>query len=60
MARKKVKATTETTVLDYRHEEAKRWVSAVNNWGQLGRWLFHVCKYPQVLGRELVWLRKEQ
>jgi type III restriction enzyme len=43
-----------------KHQAAKRWVSAVNNWGQLGRWLFHVCKDPQMLGRELEWLRKEQ
>ena len=32
---------------------AERWVSAVNNWGQLGRWAFHVCKDPQLLADEL-------
>ena len=32
---------------------AKRWVSAVNNWGQLGEWKFHVCKDPQQLQRKL-------
>ena len=32
---------------------AARWVSAVNNWGQLGQWAFHVCKDPQLLADEL-------
>ena len=32
---------------------AERWVSAVNNWGQLGQWAFHVCKDPQLLVEEL-------
>jgi type III restriction enzyme len=41
-----------------KHQAAKRWVSAVNNWGQLGQWFFHVCKDPQMLGRELEWLKK--
>jgi type III restriction enzyme len=36
-----------------KHEAAKRWVAAVNNWGKLGRWAFHVCKDPQMLGMEL-------
>jgi hypothetical protein len=36
-----------------KHEAAKRWVTAVNNWGQLGRWAFHVNKDPQMLGVEL-------
>ena len=39
-----------------KHQAAKRWVSAVNNWGELGKWEFHVCKDPQMLGRELEWL----
>jgi type III restriction enzyme len=39
-----------------KHQAAQRWVSAVNNWGQLGLWGFHVCKDPQVLGRELAYL----
>jgi type III restriction enzyme len=42
-----------------KHQAARRWVSAVNNWGQLGRWDFHVCKDPQMLGRELEWLKKQ-
>jgi hypothetical protein len=41
---------------DSKHQGAKRWVSAVNNWGKLGRWDFHVCKDPQMLGKELEWL----
>jgi type III restriction enzyme len=41
-----------------KHQAAKRWVEAVNNWGQLGRWAFHVCKDPQTLGRELAHLVK--
>lgn len=32
---------------------ARRWVAAVNNWGQLGRWVFHVCRDPQLLVQEL-------
>jgi type III restriction enzyme len=30
-----------------KHTAANRWVEAVNNWGQLGRWAFHVCRNPQ-------------
>lgn len=36
-----------------KHQAAKRWVAAVNNWGRCGRWAFHVCRDPQMLGREL-------
>jgi type III restriction enzyme len=43
-----------------KHQAAKRWVSAVNNWGELGRWIFHVCKDPQMLGKELAWLRQQE
>ncbi|HET7035811.1 MAG TPA: DEAD/DEAH box helicase family protein [Thermomicrobiaceae bacterium] len=39
-----------------KHEAAGRWIKAVNHWGQLGRWRFHVCKNPQLLERELAWL----
>jgi hypothetical protein len=42
-----------------KHQAAKRWCAAVNNWGQLGRWRFHVCRDPQLLERELAWLRKQ-
>jgi type III restriction enzyme len=36
-----------------KHQAAKRWVSAVNHWGQLGRWHFEVCWDPQKLGSAL-------
>ena len=36
-----------------KHEAAKRWVAAVNNWGELGWWAFLVCWNPQRLGDEL-------
>ncbi|MCI0433535.1 MAG: DEAD/DEAH box helicase family protein [Gemmatimonadetes bacterium] len=36
-----------------KHEAARRWVTAVNNWGKLGRWRFHVCRDPYALGPEL-------
>ena len=39
-----------------KHEGAKRWVSAVTNWGQLGKWDFHVCHNPQQLRHELAQL----
>ena len=39
-----------------KHEGARRWVRAVNNWGKLGRWAFHVCRNPQMLERELLYL----
>ena len=32
-----------------KHQAARRWVSAVNHWGQLGRWDFLVCWNPQQL-----------
>jgi type III restriction enzyme len=42
-----------------KHNAAKRWVSAVNNWGQLGKWMFHVCHNPQVLDKELAYLARQ-
>ncbi len=36
-----------------KHQAAKRWVSAVNHWGRLGRWCFAVCWDPQRLGEKL-------
>ncbi|MDR0351882.1 MAG: DEAD/DEAH box helicase family protein [Opitutaceae bacterium] len=39
-----------------KHQAAKRWVSAVNNWGRLGRWAFHVCKNPDTLRTEVEYL----
>ncbi len=43
-----------------KHQAARRWISAVNNWGELGRWVFHVCKDPQMLEKELMWLRQRE
>lgn len=37
-----------------KHAAARRWVSAVNNWGKLKKWDFLVCRDPQLLGRKLV------
>lgn len=42
-----------------KHNAAKRWVEAVNNWGQLGEWAFHVCRNPQLLEKELDYLLHE-
>jgi len=39
-----------------KHQAAKRWVTAVNNWGKLGQWNFHVCRNPNMLVRELKWV----
>ncbi len=36
-----------------KHAAAKRWISAVNNWGDIGEWYFNVCRDPQLLGKEL-------
>jgi type III restriction enzyme len=36
-----------------KHDAARRWVSAVNTWGQLGRWDLHICRNPQMLEKEL-------
>jgi type III restriction enzyme len=36
-----------------KYQAARRWVSAVNNWGRLGRWDFMVCKEPVALPRML-------
>jgi type III restriction enzyme len=32
-----------------KYQAARRWVSAVNNWGRLGKWDFMVCKDPILL-----------
>jgi type III restriction enzyme len=37
-----------------KHQAAKRWLSAVNHWGKLGRWAFHVCRDPNRLSYELL------
>jgi len=30
----------------------------VNNWGELGRWAFHVCRNPQLLDKEMEYLAR--
>ena len=42
-----------------KHNAAQRWVSAVNNWAELGQWRFHVCRNPQLLQKELTWLLQQ-
>ena len=36
-----------------KHTAARRWVTAVNNWGKLGTWDLLVCREPRLLQREL-------
>ena len=38
---------------DAKHQAARRWIHAVNNWNGLGEWEFLVCCDPQQLGREM-------
>jgi type III restriction enzyme len=40
-----------------KHTAAKRWVTAANNWGELGKWAFHVCRNPQLLDKEMAYLK---
>jgi type III restriction enzyme len=42
-----------------KHEAARRWIAAVNNWGKLGYWAFHVCRDPQLIERELLLIFKQ-
>ncbi len=44
---------------DAKFQAAKRWVAAVNNWGRMGRWDFHVCKDPNVVKTEIEYLSKQ-
>ncbi len=39
--------------VESKHQAAKRWISAVNNWRKLGKWHFMVCRNPQELGQML-------
>jgi type III restriction enzyme len=39
-----------------KHQAAKRWCSAVNNWGKLGIWSFLECRDPHQLPTQLRWL----
>lgn len=34
-----------------KYQSARRWVTAVNNWGRLGAWAFAICRDPQALPR---------
>jgi type III restriction enzyme len=38
---------------DAKHQAARRWLSAVNHWGRLGKWGFLVCRDPQRLAQKL-------
>ena len=40
-------------------EAAKRWCSAVNNWGKMGTWQFHAAKDPNHLAKELEFLARQ-
>lgn len=40
-----------------KHQAARRWVAAVNNWGKLGRWDFHVTRDPHLLRQEVAYIR---
>ena len=42
----------ETDQENAKHAAAKRRVSAVNHWGQMGTWRFVVCRDPQRVERE--------
>lgn len=39
---------------DAKHQAARRWITAVNHWGQLGEWDFLVCRDPQMLAEALL------
>jgi type III restriction enzyme len=36
-----------------KHQAAKRWVTAINNWGRLGTWDFAVCRDPALIPRQI-------
>jgi len=36
-----------------KHQAARRWITAVNNWGRLGEWSFAVCRDAKTLPRLL-------
>lgn len=42
-----------------KHQAAQRWIAAVNNAREHGRWAFHTCRDPQLLEKELAGLLKE-
>jgi type III restriction enzyme len=36
-----------------KYQAARRWVTAVNNWGRLGGWNFLVCRDPALIPRQI-------
>jgi type III restriction enzyme len=40
-------------------EAAKRWCRAVNNWGKMGQWAFHVSKDPDHVQKEIEFLDQQ-
>ncbi len=42
-----------------KHNAARRWIAAVNNWQGLRQWAFHVCYEPHSLSRELAELNSK-
>jgi type III restriction enzyme len=42
-----------------KHQATRRWIAAVNNWGKLGKWDFHVCRNPQTLDKELTYVHQQ-
>jgi type III restriction enzyme len=40
-------------------EAAKRWCRAVNSWGKMGTWAFHVAKDPDHVQKELKFLNQK-
>ena len=45
---------------DVKHQAARRWVAAVNQWGKLGKWAFLVCRDPQSLDGALAGLSEAE
>ena len=45
---------------DAKHQGAKRWIQAVNNWGTLGVWEFLVCREPQQLDAAIRYLDQQR
>ncbi len=40
-----------------KYQAARRWVTAINNWGRLGSWEFKTCRDPQLLPHLLASVR---
>jgi type III restriction enzyme len=36
-----------------KYQAARRWITAVNNWGRLGSWEFAVCRDPALIPRQI-------